>query len=220
MERAALVLHATDRAFDYSFDNLPRHHRYIGPLFWEQPGPLPDYLQAPGEAWMVCTLSSLAQDDTPIARAAMRAVEHTSSRLLVTVGPGHSPGEVAPIPPNVRVEQYVPQSPVLQRSKALVSHAGHGSVMKALRYAVPMVLVPWSRDQFGVAARAESIGAALIIPKEQLSAEAMSSALSRVLGDPRYLWAAERAAGRLKNHPPDNEAVGQINALLGVGLDT
>jgi UDP:flavonoid glycosyltransferase YjiC (YdhE family) len=43
----------------------------------------------------------------------------------------------------------VPHAKVLKRSCLLVSHAGHGVVLKALYYGVPMVLVPWGRDQTG-----------------------------------------------------------------------
>ena len=37
LERATLVLHASDREFDFGFDGLPPHHHYVGPLFWNPP---------------------------------------------------------------------------------------------------------------------------------------------------------------------------------------
>ena len=79
----------------------------------------------------------------------MQAIAHSHHRLAVTVGLGHLPEELAPIPANSHVEQYIPHSAVLGKSRLFVSHAGHGSVMKSLLYGVPMVLVPWSRDQLG-----------------------------------------------------------------------
>ena len=45
------------------------------------------------------------------------------------------------------LEQTVSHSAVLERGVLMVSHAGHGSVMKALWHGRPMVLVPWGRDQ-------------------------------------------------------------------------
>lgn len=214
LDRAKLVLHATDPVFDYDPWQLPGQHRYVGPLLWELPGRVPDYLGEPGEPWVLCTLSSLAQDDLPIARAAIDALGHNGSRrrLVVTVGPAHTVYELdrahaLEAGDRVFAEQYIPHSHVLERGQLLISHAGHGSVMKALRHGVPMVLVPWSRDQFGVAARAESMGAARVIPKEALSAHAMAEAVERVLSDPSYTSRAAEAARRLRSEDPIRDAV-------------
>lgn len=214
LDRATLVLHATDPVFDYDPWRMPRQHRYVGPLLWELPGRVPDYLGEPGEPWVLCTLSSLVQDDLPIARAAIDALGHHAStrRLVVTVGPGHTVYEldrahVLEAGARVFAEQYIPHSSVLERGQLLISHAGHGSVMKALRYGVPMVLVPWSRDQFGVAARSESMGAARVIPKEALSVRAMAEAVERVLSEPSYADRAAEAARRLRSEDPVPDAV-------------
>src|SRR5579859_5926731 len=45
---AALVLHATDKHFDFDFDGLPPNQHYVGPLLWERPETSPDYLKEPG----------------------------------------------------------------------------------------------------------------------------------------------------------------------------
>jgi len=88
-----------------------------------------------------------------------------------------------PLPENVRVEFYVPHAEVLKRACLLVSHAGHGVVLKALYYGVPMVLVPWGRDQPGVAARAEALGVATVIPREGLSEVRLAEAVTAVFGN-------------------------------------
>jgi UDP:flavonoid glycosyltransferase YjiC (YdhE family) len=75
---------------------------------------------------------------------------------------------------------------VLQRSRLLLSHAGHGPVTKALWHGVPMVLVPWGRDQPGVAARAEDLGVARAIARDELSESSLTEALKEVMADSRY----------------------------------
>lgn len=213
LAEATLVLHATDPVFDYDLRGIPHNHRYTGPLFWEAPGVVPNYIYEQGEPWTLCTLSSLKQDDTPIAATTLSALSHTRHRLAITVGPVHVVEEVThtPLPPNSHVEQYVPHSAILERARLLVSHAGHGSVMKSLLYGVPMVLVPWSRDQFGVAARAESMGAALVVPKETLTTHVMAEAIDKVRNEPEYKWAAEEAAMRLRNTRPLEAALEMLN---------
>lgn len=213
LREATLVLHATDPVFDYDIRGIPHNHRYTGPLFWEAPGVVPAYIYEQGEPWLLCTLSSLKQDDTPIAATTLSALSHSQHRLVVTVGPGHAVEEVArvPSPTNSHVEQYVPHSAILERARLLVSHAGHGSVMKSLLYGVPMVLVPWSRDQFGVAARAESMGVALVVPKETLTTHVMAEAIHTVLNNPEYTWAAASTAARMHDMRPLEAALEMID---------
>lgn len=215
LPEAELVLHATDAWFDYDHRGVPPNHKYVGPLFWEAAGSVPADLEEAGEPWMLCTLSSHKQDDTPIAHAAMHALAHTRNRLAVTVGMGHTPDELAPIPANARVEQYIPHSAVLKNAPLFISHAGHGSVMKSLWYGVPMVLVPWSRDQFGVAARAGTMQAALVIPKDTLTVLVMAEAIDAVIHDPKYKWAAQSAAERMRHERSTQIAVELVAEVVG-----
>ncbi|HEX9871138.1 MAG TPA: nucleotide disphospho-sugar-binding domain-containing protein, partial [Candidatus Tectomicrobia bacterium] len=87
-------------------------------------------------------------------------------RVVLTLSAGHPRDELGPRPANARIERFVPHAAVLKRGCLLVSHAGHGIVAKALSYGVPMVLVPWSRDQPGVAARAAALGVAEVIARQ------------------------------------------------------
>lgn len=202
LAQAHLVLHATDPIFDYNHTDLPPAHHYVGPLIWEAPAPLPDYLQEPGDPWVLVTLSSQQQDDVMLAQVALRALAHQLVRVILTVGGGHQPAELNPVPDNARVEQYLPHSRVLEHSRLLVSHAGHGSVMKALLHGVPMVLIPWGRDQPGVAARAEHLGVAKVVAREQLTEERLADAIQFVLADQRIRETVSDTAGRLRTQNP------------------
>lgn len=202
MESATLVLHATDQKFDFDFQDLPSRHHYVGPLLWEPAGTIPTYVGKPGQAWALVALSSDPQDDLPIARGALAAFASRPLRVLVTVGNAHDPGQLDPLPENARVERYAPHGALLDRAALLVSHAGHGSVMKALWKGVPMVLVPWDRDQPGVARRAQRLGTAVVIRRDDLSNEALGRAIERVLQDRHYSNRAAEEAHCLRARDP------------------
>jgi UDP:flavonoid glycosyltransferase YjiC (YdhE family) len=121
-----------------------------------------------------------------------------------------------PLPENVRVEFYVPHAEVLKRACLLVSHAGHGVVLKALYYGVPMVLVPWGRDQPGVAARAEALGVATVIPREGLSEARLAEAATAVLGTHQYRVEVQRHSKRLQSQNPVGLACQAIETLLNL----
>src|SRR5438132_9328414 len=198
-----LVLHATDPIFDLSFAKLPEKHHYVGPLgIWEPPSERPSYLDEPGDPWVLVSISSQMQDDMPIAEAALDRLGTQPVRVLLTLGPDHTPAELAAVPQNTRVEQVISHSAVLKRARMLVSHAGHGSVMKALWYGCPMVLVPWGRDQPGVAARAAALGVAEVVRRDEASEKALSTAIDRALIDADMKEAAGRHALRLRATDP------------------
>ncbi|HTI81938.1 MAG TPA: nucleotide disphospho-sugar-binding domain-containing protein [Acetobacteraceae bacterium] len=95
-----------------------------------------------------------------------------------------------------------------RKNSTLAADAGHCTVMKALRYGVPMVLVPWGRDQPGVAARAESLGVAEVVPRSDCTSESLASAISRVLSNPSYTESAHYASERLQAHDSVAQAQG------------
>ena len=85
---------------------------------------------------------------------------------------------------------------------------------KALYYGVPMVLVPWDRDQPGVAARAAALGVAEVIARHDRTARRLSATIQRVLGTPRYQENAARVASRLQTQDAIAIARARIEELL------
>jgi UDP:flavonoid glycosyltransferase YjiC (YdhE family) len=217
LDHADLVLHGTDAVFDPLPAPLPRHHQHVGPLLWEPPSVMPPFLAEPGPPWVLVTLSlSPQQEEIRLARAALTALAAQPVRVLLTLSERHPREELLPLPANARVASYVSHAEVLQRVCLLVSHAGHGVVLKALYYGVPMVLVPWGRDQPGVAARAEALGVAKVIPREGLSDVRFADAVAAVLSAPQYRSEVQRHAQRLQGQNPVGVACQAIEALLNV----
>jgi UDP:flavonoid glycosyltransferase YjiC (YdhE family) len=119
--------------------------------------------------------------------------------VVATVGADLDPGSFGAQPANVRVERYIPQSEVLARSAAVVSHAGSGTMLGAIAFGLPSVLIPMGADQPFNAARADALGIARVLDALTCSPEEVRDAVSAVLTDPSYrdraqaLGAAARA---------------------------
>jgi len=213
MRRATMVLHATDAAFDTRPIHLPGHHHYVGPLLWEPSMVPPEFLCELGPPWVLVSVSTLPQaGEMAIAQAAIRALRHESVRVLVTVAPDHG-AELGQLPDSVHLSGYVPHSAVLAGGRLIVSHAGHGIVMKAFNYGVPMVLVPWGRDQPGVAARAEALGVATVVRRDACNDAAMAQAVRQVLDDARYTERVRAISKRLQTEDAVAAACKQIETF-------
>jgi UDP:flavonoid glycosyltransferase YjiC (YdhE family) len=214
---ADLVLHATDALFDPPPPSFPRHHHHVGPLMWEPSSEAPTYLDIPGAPWVLVTVSLSPQEgEMTLARTTLQTLAAHPVRVVTTLTAGHPRDELGAIPANARIELFVPHAAVLKRSCLLVSHAEHGVVAKALYYGVPMVLVPWDRDQPGVAARAAALGVAEVIARHDLTALRLSAAIQRVLGTPRY----QENAARIASHLQARDAVALTRARIEELLET
>lgn len=210
-----LVLHATDDVFDPPPEQRPPNHHWIGTLIWEPTASPTDWLDSPGDPWALMTLSSGRQEgEMELARAAVEAMSSFPVRTLLTLADARSEDSLAFDTSRVRVETFVPHSAVLERAALCVAHAGHGIVAKALNFGVPMVLVPWGRDQPGVAARAEALGVACVVRREDLTPSVLADAISEVLETPSYADRAKAHATRIRRYDANARVCNLIEEFL------
>jgi UDP:flavonoid glycosyltransferase YjiC (YdhE family) len=73
----------------------------------------------------------------------------------------------------------------LKHAHAVVTHGGHGTVMKTLAAGVPMVVMPHGRDQKDNGVRIRARGAGLVLPRNA-SSRRIATALQRVLDDSSF----------------------------------
>lgn len=199
MSDAPLLLHSTDPVFDDAVATPGEH--YVGPMLWESPrDPSPSYLSSDGPPWALVTVSLLPQGDIAIVPVALRALSDLGLRSVATIGRLNDPSAVGAVPANARVEVSISHAAVLERARIMVGHAGYGSVSKAMWYGVPMALVPWGRDQPGVASRAERLGLARVVPPDKLSS--LPEAIRKVLQDDGYSRRAVKHSRRLRATDP------------------
>src|SRR5258708_38590136 len=76
-------------------------------------------------------------------------------RALVTTGPALDPNAFR-ASSNAVVLASAPHSEVLKDASAVVTHGGHGTVVRALAAGVPMIVMPQGRDHADDAARLTS----------------------------------------------------------------
>jgi UDP:flavonoid glycosyltransferase YjiC (YdhE family) len=88
-------------------------------------------------------LSSTVMRQEGLLQRAADALGQLPARGLVTTGPAVDPAVIS-ARANVTVTRWVRHADVLPHCSAVITHGGHGTVMKALIAGVPLVLVPWA----------------------------------------------------------------------------
>jgi UDP:flavonoid glycosyltransferase YjiC (YdhE family) len=189
------VIALTGEPIEYPRRQLPAHIRMVGFQPWDPPAAVPDWLTEPGDPWVLVTCSTDYQGDEALARVAVEALRDQPYRVLVTLADAFDGAELPPAP-NVVVRRFVPHGPVLTRAVAVVTHAGMGIVGKATRAGVPIVAVPFGRDQPEIARRISQAGTGVRLPAGRLTPQRVRDAVHRAIAlRPRAEQVAEDLAG-------------------------
>jgi UDP:flavonoid glycosyltransferase YjiC (YdhE family) len=133
--------------------------------------------------------------------------------VVATVGREIDPAEFGPQPANIQIERYIAQATILPRCDAVVSHGGSGSVIGALAYGLPSVLIPMGADQPLNAARCADLGVARVLDAVAATPEAVGAAVAAVLAEPAYRRAAERLRDEIAALPGPAHAVTLLERL-------
>jgi UDP:flavonoid glycosyltransferase YjiC (YdhE family) len=212
--RAERVLVLASPSVDFGENGLPPNTRYVGAQLddpawaepWDSPWPA-DHL----DPLVVVGLSTTNQGQTRLAQRAIDALGGLSVRGLLTTGPAVDPAHLAP-PANVVVCRSAPHAQIFREASAVVTHAGHGTVMRALAAGLPLVCIPMGRDQGDVAARVVASGAGVrLSPKAR--PEKLRSAVREVLSDPSFRLKAQELARAIAAECAEERGVAELERL-------
>ncbi|MHC6592284.1 glycosyltransferase [Arthrobacter sp. C152] len=202
---APLLLVATSEPLEYPHPDWGPDVRMIGALTWEPPSPPPAWLEDTSRPVALVTTSSEYQADEAIVRAALEGLAGEPFTVVATLpaaasGSARASGTtgLGSIPANARLEHFVPHGPVLERAAVAITHGGMGATQKALAKGVPVVVVPFGRDQHEVAARVVAAGAGVRLRRRNLTPGRLRQAVHEALGKKdgaRRVAAGFRAAG-------------------------
>lgn len=167
LSQPPLLLNFTAPPLDDVHTDWPASVRQIGPSLWAPDAEPPAWLAEVDRPIALVTCSTEFQDDGHLAQVAMDALADSGMYTVVTSG-AIDPGSFT-VPPNARVEAFLPHHVLLDRTAVVVSHGGMGITQKALAAGVPVCVVPFGRDQPEVARRVVSNAAGTWLPKPKLT---------------------------------------------------
>ncbi len=215
----------TYQAFDFPAAAYPPNTLFVGP----QP-PIESHRQSldhktpedgvrrrrcgldDGPPLVVATFSSNFARQEPLVRKTVAALAELPIRAVVTA-PVVEIGRIA-ARPNVQLHRFVPHEELFPKASLVVTHGGHGTVIKALGWGIPIICLPCDHDQFDIAARVAWRGAGITLSRHA-GIGRLRGAVREVLGDDRYRRAALRLA-RAFEAESHGSVVAEIEALADV----
>jgi MGT family glycosyltransferase len=187
--------------------------RAIRPVAFDQYGieQLPSWIDdLPPKPTVYLTLGTVFNGRLDVFAAFLQGLAEAPLNLIVTVGHTGDPANLDPVPSNVRVERYIPQTLVLPRCAAVICHGGSGTMLAALGHGLPLVLVPFAAGQPENAARCAAAGVARVLSPSALSPETAREAVLDVLTNPAYRRNAEHVRDEIATLPDIDAAMGLL----------
>lgn len=150
----------------------------------------------------------------PLYQNCIAALKDTGCQVILSVGDQVDISRFGTLPEGIAVYPSVDQIAVLEKADVFVSHCGMNSVNESLYFGVPLVMLPKTSEQGGVAARVEQLGAGIRL--EKTTPRAIREAVSKVLKEPAYRENAARIAGGFKSCPGAKGAADKIESCCNV----
>jgi MGT family glycosyltransferase len=210
-----LTLVPVPPSFRNPLDPLPSTAHHVRPAVLDEgdgfarPAP-----SAVGPPTVYFTLGTIFhQESGDLFQRVLSGLSGLVGEIVVTVGNEVDPAELGPQPSNVRIERFIPAGEILSRCDLVVSHGGSGTVVGALAFGVPQVLLPIGADQPLNADRCHDLGVAAVLNASTASGQAIAEAARAVLEDRSYRVRATSLRDEIRSLPGSGEAAARLERL-------
>jgi UDP:flavonoid glycosyltransferase YjiC (YdhE family) len=184
--------------------------RVVGPLLWEPPGE--PVAPPPGAGPVVLVAPSTAQDpEHALLRAALAGLAGQPVRVIATYN-GRAPDPAVAVPANAVLVPWLSYSRSMPAADVVVTHGGHGTLVRALGCGCAVVVCPAGGDMAENAARADWAGVGVRLPRRLLAPRSLALAVRRALGDDALRARARAVAAWMGTHDGAVTATAELEA--------
>jgi MGT family glycosyltransferase len=202
--------------FEFPRRELPRHFHFAGPF--QDPAARPKvpfpFERLDGRPLVYASLGTLQNRLLWIFRIIAEACSGLPIQLVISLGGSAEPDSIGKLPGDPIVVRSAPQLELIPKSTLVITHAGLNTALESLAHGIPMVAIPITNDQPGVAARIAWSGTGLVIPPRLLSVRRLRLACERVLHEPIFRQRAQELKKAIARSRGARRAAEIIEAVL------
>jgi UDP:flavonoid glycosyltransferase YjiC (YdhE family) len=123
------------------------------------------------------------------------------------------PPEPIDVPTNARLVDWLSYGRTMPLCDAVILHAGHGTLVRALSCGVPVLACPAAGDMNENAARVSWAGAGVALPRRLTTPRGIRLGLRRLLGDSSFARRAAELRDWAAAHDGAEAAAAEVEAL-------
>ena len=209
----------TPKEFDFPSSHLPPQFHHTGPFHDGSGRNDPDFPwdRLTGEPVIYASMGTLQNGLEGVFSTIAQAVgERAGMQLVLSIGPVLDPQQIKSLPASAIVVNHAPQIELLKRSALCITHAGLNTTLEALTQGVPLVAIPVTNDQPGVAARIAYTKTGAFVPLKELTVSRLTLLIDEVLQNPEYRDNANRLRQVIANTKGVEKAVDLLEEALGL----
>ena len=143
------------------------------------------------------SMGTVNNDMTPFYKRCISAFGDTDYQVIMSVGNLVSIEDFGELPENISVYSHIDQIAVLEKADVFISHCGMNSVSESLYFEVPLVMLPQTSEQKGVAERVLELKAGIKPGKSD--GISILNAVNKILSDSTYKKNAIKISLGFKN---------------------
>ncbi len=185
--------------FDFPREKLPPCFHYTGPL--QNPSGLESVsfpeISFPWEKLtdkplIYASLGTLQNKVPYVFQCIAEAVAKLDVQLVISLGnPQNRPSDYN-LPDTAIVVSFAPHQKLIDRASLVITHAGMNTTLGALSSGVPLVAIPITNEQPGIASRIARTGAGEVLRLSDLTVSNLQAAIEQVLKDNSYQKNADK----------------------------
>lgn len=134
-------------------------------------------------------------------------------QLVISTGGGSEPESLGELPGEPIVVKFAPQLDLLKRTSVAITHAGMNTTLEALAQGVPLLAIPVTNDQPGIAARVAWCKVGKLVPLKRATSSTIRSILTLLLENEDYATRAKLMAQAIQASPGTRLAADVIESV-------
>jgi zeaxanthin glucosyltransferase len=205
--------------FEFPRQHLPPYFHFTGPYASSasrEPVPFP-FEKLTAQPLIYASMGTIHNRRLEVFRDIAQACVRLDAQLVISLGGGASPESLPELPGNPLVVSYAPQLELLQKATLVITHAGLNTTLESLSHGVPIVAIPVTSEQPGIAARIVWTGVGEAIPIAHLNVSSLRSAIAKVLSEDSYKKNALRLQAAIGRAGGVSRAIDIVEQAVSTG---
>ncbi|WP_289284566.1 macrolide family glycosyltransferase [Parablautia intestinalis] len=178
-ENTHTIVYASPQ-FQPCSDTFPDKYAFVGPVI----RPSKEQIIKKKKVLIYMSMGTVNNDMLPLYLKCISAFRATDYQLILSVGNIVDRNQFRILPDNISVFPQVDQIAILKKTDIFISHCGMNSVSESLYFGVPLIMLPQTSEQCGVARQVQRLGAGITLKRP--SVHGLLSAVQTLLRDPSY----------------------------------
>ena len=170
----------TSPLFQPCADTFSDKYAFVGPSI----RPVAENIEKTADKLVYISMGTVNNDMLPLYKNCISAFKDSGFQIIMSVGSMVSLQEFGKLPENVSVYSHTDQIAVLSKADVFITHCGMNSVSEGLYFGVPLVMLPQTTEQNGVAERVLQLGAGIKL--HSTDSISIGDGVNTVLSDSRY----------------------------------